>query len=289
VFAELFSFETVSVHLGEEYGAVELNTEAMQSEQLWQAEKRTREIIAENAEVSILFISASEAAKLPLRKPPAREGTIRIIKIGEYDWSACGGTHCIRTSEIGSFVVLGTSKMRGRTLVTYLAGVQLTADYESRRDVTAKLGELFTCSVADLPSNVAKLVDESKFQRKQIDMLFREVIPMRAESKAGEARQVGAYNLYVGSDETEDAKLVSLLAGAIAERISGIAVMMGKSRVIIACGRASCCKAGDIAKAVASATGGRGGGSDTAAQVGSIPSGTIAEVASIVETYLAQH
>ncbi len=46
--------------------------------------------------VAIRFVSAEEAAALPLRKEPQRTGELRLIDIGGYDLSACGGAHTSR-------------------------------------------------------------------------------------------------------------------------------------------------------------------------------------------------
>jgi alanyl-tRNA synthetase len=285
-FVKLFSLETVSVHLGEEYGAVELETTALSDEQLAEATALTRRIITENTAITILFVTGEEAAKLPLRKQTAREGAIRVIKIGEYDWSACGGTHCERTAEVGSFVILGVSKMRGRMLVTFLAGDQLTKDYEQRRDVTIKLSQLFSCGIADIPANVTKLADESRETRKMAESACKELVQYRAVKTAEHATIVGAYKLYVGSDEGLDPKLAALYGSYIAQLISGVAVLIGESRVIISCAPESGCKAGELAKFISAGTGGRGGGNDSSAQVGNIPSDKTVEVKAIVSAFL---
>ena len=39
--------------------------------------------------------AAEEAAALPLRKEPKREGTLRLIDVEDFDLSACGGTHVV--------------------------------------------------------------------------------------------------------------------------------------------------------------------------------------------------
>ena len=58
-------------------------------------------------------MSADEAAALPLRKEPAREGTLRLIEVKDFDLSACGGTHVARTGAIGSIVVKPSSARGG--------------------------------------------------------------------------------------------------------------------------------------------------------------------------------
>ena len=62
-------------------------------------------IVWEDRPVAVRFVTAEEAAALPLRKEPARAGTLRLIDVEDYDLSACGGTHVARTGGIGIIVV----------------------------------------------------------------------------------------------------------------------------------------------------------------------------------------
>ena len=62
-------------------------------------------IVWEDRPVAVRFVTAEEAATLPLRKEPARAGTLRLIDVEDYDLSACGGTHVARTGGIGIIVV----------------------------------------------------------------------------------------------------------------------------------------------------------------------------------------
>ena len=55
--------------------------------------------------MGIRFATAEEAAAMPLRKEPARGGTLRLIEVEGFDLSACGGTHVARTGGIGVIVV----------------------------------------------------------------------------------------------------------------------------------------------------------------------------------------
>lgn len=60
VFIRLGDAETVSVHLGEEYGAVELNRVDITESELDQAERWTNELILDNLPVEIRVIDASD-------------------------------------------------------------------------------------------------------------------------------------------------------------------------------------------------------------------------------------
>ena len=65
------------------------------------AETEANRIVWEDRPVTIRFADAEEAARLPLRKEPARGGTLRLIDVEDFDLSACGGTHVARTGGVG--------------------------------------------------------------------------------------------------------------------------------------------------------------------------------------------
>ncbi|UCG60846.1 MAG: alanyl-tRNA editing protein, partial [Candidatus Zixiibacteriota bacterium] len=133
---KLFDFATVSVHLGEDYGTIEIDAGAITPEQLTELQTHARRIVDENVAVEILTVDADEIDTVPLRRETRRSGPIRVIKVGELDWSACGGTHCRSTAEVGLIRITGAEKIRGHALIKFLAGRQVASDYDMRFDVT---------------------------------------------------------------------------------------------------------------------------------------------------------
>jgi alanyl-tRNA synthetase len=265
-FIRLWGLETVSVHLGEGYGAVELNSAEIGSSQIEQAEQYAGEIVAANLPVDSRFVSAEEAAGLPLRKVPERAGTIRVIQIGEFDWSACGGTHCLRTAEVGVLKIIGVDKMHGRVLVRFLSGVQAIADYSQRFHTTDTLSRTLSCGISDLAPRIDKLQAENKELRKQAVDLLKELTPVRADALALRAERSGKVPVLI--DVYSDADSAAQLAAGVAGRIHGLAVIVTGGKALIAVSDDAGLHAGNIAKEFASRAGLRGGGGPKAAQVG---------------------
>ena len=55
VLIELYDFETVSVHLGEDYGAIELKQPSLEKDQLLKAEQLSNEYILQSLPIEIIF------------------------------------------------------------------------------------------------------------------------------------------------------------------------------------------------------------------------------------------
>ena len=94
-FDRLFKVRTESFHLGTESATIDLAREVNPVE-IARAEKDANTVVWEDRPVAIRYADAVEAARLPLRKESAREGTLRLIDVEGYDISACGGTHVSR-------------------------------------------------------------------------------------------------------------------------------------------------------------------------------------------------
>ena len=113
-FDRLFSARTVSFHLGADSCTIDLSREMAPGE-IAAAEAEANRVVWEDRPVSIRFVTAEEAARLPLRKEPAREGLLRLIDIEGFDLSACGGTHVERTGAVGIVAATAVGAVQRRS------------------------------------------------------------------------------------------------------------------------------------------------------------------------------
>ncbi len=267
-FMHLYEHETVSVHLGREYGAIELDTPTISDDRMQAAEQLAHDVIEANQPIHIMLVNGSEARRLPLRKPPQRQGMIRVIRIGDFDWSACGGTHCGSTSEVGLLKILGVEKMRGRALVKFLAGRQAWSDYRERFAATSQLTRKFTCHVNDLSDRIDKLAAENSQLRKQLTGLQKELLPAWVDRFAAEAEDCAGCPLVVTAVQAYDERIAGQLATRIADSVGGVALLYVSGRLMLAAGAESDIDAGRLARRFCEMTGLKGGGGRTLAQVG---------------------
>ena len=85
------------------------------AEQVADIEAKINEVIAQNLDVTIEFMSREEAGRIvDLSKlPEDASETLRIVRIGDYDACACIGAHVGNTREIGIFKVISHSYENG--------------------------------------------------------------------------------------------------------------------------------------------------------------------------------
>src|SRR2546427_4639232 len=106
-FVELFSWPTVSFHLGAVICTIDLPADSISRQQAENAEDRANRIVRENRNVTVRYIAQENITDAGLRKPTERAGDIRVIDIAGYDRSACGGTLVRMTGAIRPILIMG--------------------------------------------------------------------------------------------------------------------------------------------------------------------------------------
>ncbi|RLG15560.1 MAG: hypothetical protein DRN71_01060 [Candidatus Nanohalarchaeota archaeon] len=147
-------------------------------EEIRKVEEEANKIIMENINIDIQNMERSEAESkygFIIYQGGASPGrTIRIIKIGDYDVEACGGTHVKSTKEIGSIKILKTHKIQdGVVRIEFVTG-NLIKNIETKKDTLAKqiTSELGAKSISEAPASAKALFSEWKTLRKLNKQLF---------------------------------------------------------------------------------------------------------------------
>src|SRR5467141_398048 len=123
-FIQLFDAPTLSFRVLEHECEIDVALERIE-----QAVDLANQIMWESRPISIRQVTSAEAATLPLRKEPAREGELRVIEIEDFDLTPCGGTHARSTGEVGVIAVRSWERAKGLTRMQFMAGVRVVADY----------------------------------------------------------------------------------------------------------------------------------------------------------------
>ena len=132
-FDTLFKARTASFHMGADVSTIDLEANLTPG-QIEAAEREANRVVWEDRTVAIRFVTGDEAALLPLRKPPKKSGTLRLIAVEAFDLSACGGTHVARTGEIGLIAIGGWERFKGGLRVEFLCGGRALSRFRSLRD-----------------------------------------------------------------------------------------------------------------------------------------------------------
>jgi alanyl-tRNA synthetase len=263
-FIRVAEANTIGFHLGAEYVSIDLDVTDLDDTARREAFAMANDVVARDLPVMAWFPTPDELATIPLRKTPEVDGALRIVAIGEFDTTACGGTHVARTGEIGLIHWLKTERLKRGTRIAFLAGDRARRDYDQKQEIVAGLSAALTCAAGELPEAVARLQQDLTVARRELSRHHEEALDREAQSLAAEAVTRGAVRVlrraWEGRPADELRALVLRLTGPH-EVVALLGASGEKSQLVL--GRpesvALDLKAG-LNAALAALGGGRGGG-----------------------------
>ena len=170
-FWELLEGETLSFHMGPDVSTLEIGLKAITDADCDRVEARANAVVWQDREVKTYFVPEERIAEVPLRRPPKKQGLLRVVEVDGFDYSACGGTHVRRTGEIGEIKLGGIEKIRGNLRFGFLCGGRALEDHEVKDRAVRKLAAAFSCSAAEVPGQVEKLAAEARAFKKRARQL----------------------------------------------------------------------------------------------------------------------
>jgi alanyl-tRNA synthetase len=286
-FDRLFDDRTMSFHMGGEVSTIDLQREVSPAN-VERAVDAANSVVWEDRPVSIRFASPEEAAALPLRKEPVREGPLRLIEVESFDLSACGGTHVARTGAIGVIAVLGADRLRGGTRLTFACGKRALDALRAYRDAVAGSVRSLSVLPVELPAAVERMQVEGKDLRKTIKSLQESLATHEAARLVSSVSEVNGVRVAVEVLPGWDAAGLKAIASAVAGSGSAAIALISASPpslIVIARSPGVPVDAGAVLKQLIERFGGRGGGKPDLAQGGGL-NGEPMEIAQTARTLL---
>jgi alanyl-tRNA synthetase len=148
---------TASARLGETALTIDVTRDRIPEAELAAAEDLANDLIDDDLAIRAWFPTPDELAAMKLRRDPKVDANIRVVAIGDFDFSPCGGTHCARTSQITSIRITGSERYKGMTRVTFAAGRKARTELFARDAVLRGLASRFSCGTAEVPAAIDKL------------------------------------------------------------------------------------------------------------------------------------
>ena len=271
-FVRLFGWETISFHMGSESSSIDLSTGSLNPQQIGEAETLANDIVLEDRPVEIRFVSRDEAQKLGLRKiPPAERDQLRLIDIRDFDLTACGGTHVMRTGQIGGILLRKTEKVKHGWRVEFVCGNRsLTTARRDFRTLTEAAG-LVSGHIWELPEQIRKLQANSKTLHKSHRDLLEEVASYHANQLLNQTPEHNGRKVMVEVFRDRDLEYVKLVAQRVVRQGTAICFFASTSptpAIVFAQSAGQPHHMGALMKEALAPLGGRGGGSQDLAQGG---------------------
>ncbi|GAB4547233.1 MAG: DHHA1 domain-containing protein [Anaerolineae bacterium] len=275
---------TLSVHMSSESMTIDVNRTNITAEEWEAVEVLANRIVQENRVVRCWFPDADELAALSIRKLPQVEGKLRIVDVGGFDITACGGTHVARTGEIGQIKVVRADRRGETTRLEFRCGWRALNDYRAKNEMINRLTSALTVGYWELDQSVARLQDENRAMRSDLKALREQLAAYEADRLWDEAEVLGEMRLLVRAFE-RSADEVRLLAAQLAAKPKTIALLGAageKAQFVFARSEDATGDMSAMLKAALAVVGAKGGGRPNMAQGGGVPADL-----SKVETALA--
>lgn len=270
-FMEALGAETLSFHLGQDASSIDIAAESLTPEQAEQVELLANEIVREDRTVTTHLVDPADVGRFPLRKPPTVETNLRIVEIGRFDWSACGGTHVASTGRLGLIKVKGWERHKKGVRVEWLAGGRAVADYLGLDQTIRSLCRSLSIGVADLPAYVARLQEDGASLRRQVKVLSDQVLEAEVQELLAGARVVRGVRIVrrvVTGRTADEAKGLALKVAGHSQSVALFGIRGALPQLIFARSVDLRLDMGGIIKLAIPLIDGRGGGSPVSAQGG---------------------
>jgi alanyl-tRNA synthetase len=178
----LWQQETLSFHMGEDACTLDIPFTMLDEKKVDILEVMLNRIICENRPIHQYFAKDnSEITPEKLRKLDKKHEKLRIIEIDKFDRTACGGTHCRYTGEIGIIKITGWENRKDKTRIFFLCGYRALADYQKKHRVTRNVSNMLTTGLDQLEEKITRLSQEKKHLNKQVSRMEKTLLQFETE------------------------------------------------------------------------------------------------------------
>jgi alanyl-tRNA synthetase len=250
-------------------------------EQLDSIEDRANEVIESNPGIEKLVMDRAEADTTfgfdIYQGGPPKHNQIRIIKIGDYDTQACGGTHHDEAGEVGELRIIRSSQVQdGVERLQIVAGETAREHARRQEHILSESSEILGVHPDDLPRTVSRFFEEWKSQQKRIESLEAEIVRLRTGGSGDSAVEKDGVRYVVMESEGDSKQMMTMLGeltrdastptlAVLGSREGGGTLVVASTEGSIAAERHN---AVEILNAISGHIGGGGGGRPTIAQGG---------------------
>ncbi len=255
--------ETLSSRLGETSCTIDVDRDPVDEAAVARAEALVNSVIDDSVAIKAFFPSEEELAALPLRRAPKVQDEVRVVVIGDFDVTPCGGTHCTNTAQVGLVRVLGIERYKGKSRIHFSAGKRARSELWSQAELVQSLMRELTCGPEGIRNALEKLRRESLEARESLGRVRSKLAHAMSEALVAQAR---AHERKLAVSVVEDAniELLRTLAAQVTAH-PGLSVALAAQSgdgmlAILARGSGSALDCGALLKQMAKKANGRGGG-----------------------------
>ncbi len=202
--------------------------------------------------------------------------TVRVVRMGDYSMELCGGTHVLRTGDIGFLKVVGESSIAaGVRRIEAVTGGEAVKYAEAVEKELKTSARLVKAVPLELNKRVEKLLKTQKDLEREIDALKGKLAAKDSSDLLGSVKEIKGIRMLATLVDAPDVRTLRDFGDKIRDKISSGIVVLG-SRVgdkamllcVVTKDLTDRYNAGKIVGEIAPIVGGSGGGRADMAQAG---------------------
>lgn len=237
-FLQVAGAATAGFHLSAQRVTIDLAHAAFSPEQLAQVEQLANHIVQSNLPVHVSFPGPAELAALQLRKVPEVDAPLRVVSIGNFDRTACAGTHVAYSAEVALIKIIKVERSKSGQRVEFCCGQRALEDYQRKHATLSRAAAALSCAPGDVDGLLAQQLAAQQQLAKQLraardELLQHEcaLLLSQADSSSGRRVVCRAWNARAPEELRELARLLAVQPGVVA--LLGCAGE--QARVVLAC------------------------------------------------------
>jgi alanyl-tRNA synthetase len=227
-FEKLHDAETVGFHLGSEYVTIDINI-PLSKDDIDNVEYYANQIVFNDLVVECIYPSSNELENLPLRKQPKVTENIRIVKIDDFDYSPCCGTHPNRSGEVGLIKIKKYENYKGGMRIVFLCGNRALKDYCLKNNIINEASSILSVKDYEVTNAVKKISNELINIKKENNSLKEQLIEYEAEHMLNNAQEHNNIKIIAHIFEDREFNEVKLLSSKITSAPKSVVVFGIKS------------------------------------------------------------
>ena len=202
---------------------------------------------------------------------------VRVVNVPGYSMELCGGVHVSNTSHIGLFKILSESSVGAG--VRRIEAVTGRGALAYTRELENLIGEA-SAAVKGRPNNLVTrinaLQEDLRAEKHRADEMEKKLVAAQAASVTADAKEVKGVPFLAQEVKVQDVDALRKMGDTLRDKTGGVVVLAApmsadKVNILVMASKEAVQKgihAGKIAKGVAQAMGGNGGGRPDMAQAG---------------------
>ncbi|MHA1712728.1 MAG: hypothetical protein ACTSW4_01585 [Candidatus Ranarchaeia archaeon] len=193
---DLTGLKPKKVHIRPDEGDLIVNESGISWDVIKKAEESANNAVASSYPVRIRFYSSaielqkrySDKIRINIRNDT---DIIRVIEIGDYDVSACTGTHLANTREVLAFKVTNYRRAGSEGIINFVTGFKAFKVTAKTYNAIWPVSQELTTGLGQLPTRIRKIRSMMQLQHQKIKQLEAVLLEIQAEALTCSIKKIG--------------------------------------------------------------------------------------------------